>query len=137
MVPKFKQRSYFEIKAQLDAYRLANPVTPDFKPPIVDVLQKPVNSSVVKEPSTILARITAIWNLWYVQFIITLLLWLIAIKIEFGAVFFIMGALYWIWVWGTIKNPKPRISNNPDEQIVSASFFFDNSPIPSNIMSSK
>ncbi|VDP83995.1 unnamed protein product [Schistosoma mattheei] len=119
MVPEFKQRSYFEIKAQLDAYRLANPVTPELKPPTINKL----------------ARITAIWNLWYVQFIITLLLWLIAIKIEFGAVFFIIGALYWIWVWGTIRNPKPHISNNPDEQIVSASFFFDNSPIPPNIMS--
>ncbi|CAH8457336.1 unnamed protein product [Schistosoma intercalatum] len=135
MVPEFKQRSYFEIKAQLDAYRLANPVTPELKPPTINVLQEPANSSVVKESSTKLARITAIWNLWYVQFIITLLLWLIAIKIEFGAVFFIIGALYWIWVWGTIRNPKPHISNNPDEQIVSASFFFDNSPIPSNIMS--
>ncbi|CAH8461119.1 unnamed protein product [Schistosoma margrebowiei] len=129
MVPEPKQRSYFEIKAQLDAYRLTNPVTPQLKPPTINVLQEPAKSSVK------LARITTIWNLWYVQFIITLLLWLLAIKIEFGAVFFIIGALYWIWVWGTTRNPKPHISNNPDEQIVSASFFFDNSPIPSNIMS--
>ncbi|CAH8454643.1 unnamed protein product [Schistosoma turkestanicum] len=134
MVPKFKQRSYFEIKAQLEAYRLANPVTPEVEPTVVNVLQKPVGSPVEGKPSTILSRIIAVWNLWYIQFIITLCLWVIAIKIEFGAVFFIVGALYWMWVWGTIRNPKRRIPNNPDEQIISASFFFDNSPVPSNVI---
>lgn len=54
MVPEFKQRSYFEIKAQLDAYRLANPVTPELKPPTINVLQEPANSSVVKESSTVI-----------------------------------------------------------------------------------
>ncbi|KAH8852617.1 hypothetical protein EWB00_001758 [Schistosoma japonicum] len=135
IIPEIKRPSYFEIKAKLDAYRLVNPAASETKPTAVDVPQKPVNNLVIKVRSKIFSKIIAIWSLWYIQFTITLVLWLVAIKIEFGAVFFIIGALYWIWAWGTIKNPKPTISNNPDEQIISASFFFDNSPIPSNLIS--
>ncbi|CAH8453951.1 unnamed protein product [Heterobilharzia americana] len=133
MTIECKRPSYSAVKAQLDAYRLANLVPSEVEITLPKVAEKSVGGAPTKE-STKPSRIIAIFNLWYIQLSITLLLWLLAIKIEFGAVFFIIGALYWLWVWGTTKNPKSSVSNNPDEQIISAGFFFDSSPIPSRVV---
>ncbi|CAH8833321.1 unnamed protein product [Trichobilharzia szidati] len=126
MTLECKKPSCSEIKSQLDKYRLEHLTPCEVELTLPTVVEKSAEKS-DETPS----RFIAILNLWYIQLTITFLLWIAAILIEFGAVFFVIASLYWLWVWGTTRNPKPRVSNNPDEQIISAGFFFDTSPIPS------
>ncbi|CAH8452341.1 unnamed protein product, partial [Dicrocoelium dendriticum] len=79
------------------------------------------------EPGKCLPQFFRTLSSWWFQLFVTLLLWIVAIRLEFGAVWFVFACLYWLCVKGTDKHRRPR---NPDEQVISAGFFFDSSPTP-------
>ncbi|KAA0193695.1 hypothetical protein FBUS_00769 [Fasciolopsis buskii] len=137
-----ERMSFSTLKAKLESYRIANPVTVNteiLNDPLerlpqegaanrsTKLIQKTnvsVSESHETPPPTSFGRIIYSWRF---QGILTVILWILAVRLEFGAVFFVIAALYWMWTWGTEKYARPR---NPDEQVIQATFFYDPSPIP-------
>ncbi|KER31099.1 hypothetical protein T265_02554 [Opisthorchis viverrini] len=129
--------SYRKIKNELEAYRMNKTQNADINLVEqhkgicnVDLLQ--VNESITQgesthEPNKPTSAIRQVLFSCKFQFIVTFLLWIAAVQIGFGAVWFVLAALYWIWVWGTNKSTRSHV---PGESIVSAGFYFDTSPFP-------
>ncbi|TPP55892.1 hypothetical protein FGIG_05613 [Fasciola gigantica] len=137
-----ERMSFSVLKAKLESYRSKNHITEtqditdhqlkklpqDGAGNSCTKLMEETNTSVGQPseppPSTLLGRIVHSWRF---QGILTIVLWILAVWFEFGAVYFVLAALYWMWTWGTEKYARPR---NPNEQVIQAAFFYDPSPIP-------
>ncbi|TGZ68897.1 hypothetical protein CRM22_004027 [Opisthorchis felineus] len=129
--------SYRKIENELKAYRMNKTQNADVHfvgqhEDIcnVDLLQ--VNASISQsesthEPNKPTSAICQVLFSCKFQFVVTFLLWISAIQVGFGAVWFVLATLYWIWVWGTNKAARSHV---PGESVVSAGFHFDTSPFP-------
>uniref|UniRef100_A0A0X3PWJ5 SAYSvFN domain-containing protein n=2 Tax=Schistocephalus solidus TaxID=70667 RepID=A0A0X3PWJ5_SCHSO len=58
---------------------------------------------------------------WRVQLAFTLLLWISLVHVGFGAIFFILACIYWLWAWGTEARRQTRPPNT-----IQAGWYFDN-----------
>ncbi|KAF6776197.1 hypothetical protein AHF37_04701 [Paragonimus kellicotti] len=131
--------SYAKLKSELDLYRSANEGTGESSGPLTDKLKTTCLSGLVSSvtksrqsnnnhgSSEVRSALLRIANSGYFQLALFIAVWIIAIRLEFGAVWFVLAALYWLWVWGTETQTRVR---DPTESILSAGFFFDTSPIP-------
>ncbi|VDP71681.1 unnamed protein product [Echinostoma caproni] len=128
--------SFSTLKAKLESYRATLPTSTKLDAstvltakvePIKQVTPRTLTSNEPdpeERPPTAWGRVIHSWRF---QGFLTLILWIIAVQLEFGAVCFVLAALYWMWTWGTEKYTRPR---DPNEPVIQAAFFFDPSPVP-------
>ncbi|BHF71144.1 hypothetical protein SprV_0401419900 [Sparganum proliferum] len=60
-------------------------------------------------------------NTWRVQLAFTLILWISLVHVGFGAIFFVLACIYWLWAWGTETRRRTRKPNT-----IQAGWYFDN-----------
>ncbi|GAA53602.1 hypothetical protein CSKR_200775 [Clonorchis sinensis] len=132
--------SYRKIKNELEAYRMNKTQNADVNfvgqhKDICDVDLLQLDASITQsesnhernKPTSAICQVLLSCKF---QFVVTFSLWISAIQIGFGAVWFVLATLYWIWVWGTNKSTRSHV---PGELVVSAGFYFDTSPFPMHI----
>ncbi|KAF8572330.1 hypothetical protein P879_00201 [Paragonimus westermani] len=131
--------SYAKLKSELNLYRSTNGRTNESSGLLLNKFKVACSSGLVSSitknrqsthnggSTEIRSALSRIVNSGYFQLALIIIVWIIAIHLEFGAVWFVLAALYWLWVWGTETRTRVR---DQTESVLSAGFFFDTSPIP-------